>query len=229
MTGIFLSYRREDTQGWVGRLAGVVRAGFPRTRVFHDIATIRPGEDFVASIEDALASCQAVLAIMGPRWLTIQTPEGRRRIDDPTDLVRLEVERSLARPVRLVPVLFGGAAMPKVSDLPDQLRPLAHRQAHEISDKRWDYDCNALLTSLGDVMGGPPVLEADRGRGPRSPGISVGHGLTVTNSQVGDIAGVKMSGATHVDLPESIDIMRNAHAADSEIGDIAGVLTENPE
>ena len=113
MTGIFISYRRADTQGWVGRLAGALRAGFPRAGVYYDIATIRPGDDFVSSIEDALASCQAVLAIIGPRWLTVQTPEGRRRIDDPADVVRLEIERSLDRPVRLVPVLFGGATCPR--------------------------------------------------------------------------------------------------------------------
>ena len=228
MTGIFISYRRADTQGWVGRLAGALRAGFPRAGVYYDIATIRPGEDFVSSIEDALASCQAVLAIIGPRWLTVQTPEGRRRIDDPADVVRLEIERSLDRPVRLVPVLFGGATMPKASDLPESLRPLTRRQAHEISDTRWDYDCNVLLKSLGETMGGPAVLDTDRAEGQRSPAISVGHGLTITNSRVGDIAGVKMSGAGNVDLPESIDVARNAQATDSEIGDVAGVLTEDP-
>jgi len=226
MAGIFISYRREDSQGWVGRLARALQESFPQAGVFYDIATIRPGEDAVAAIDDALSSCQAVLAIIGPRWLSAQTAEGQRRIDDPVDFVRLEIERALVRPVRVVPVLFGGAAMPKASDLPESLRPLARRQAHEISDKRWDYDCDLLLKSLGEALGMPPVPGGHREGAPQGAGISVGHGLTITNSRVGDIAGVKVSGEGQVVPPGPIDVARDARVQDAEVGDIAGVKTQ---
>jgi hypothetical protein len=226
MAGVFISYRREDSQGWVGRLARALQESFPRAGVFYDIATIRPGEDAVAAIDDALSSCQAVLAIIGPRWLSAQTAEGQRRIDDPVDFVRLEIERALVRPVRVVPVLFGGAAMPKASDLPESLRPLARRQAHEISDKRWDYDCDLLLKSLGEALGMmPSVLGGHREDATHGAGISVGHGLTITNSRVGDIAGVKVSGEGQVVPPGPVDVARDARVQDAEVGDIAGVKT----
>ena len=170
-----------------------MQESFPQAGVFYDIATMRPGEDFVTTIEQALSSCQALLAIIGPRWLIAQTAEGQRRIDDPADIVRLEIERALVRPVRVVPVLFGGAAMPKASDLPETLQSLARKQAHEISDKRWDYDCDLLLKSLGEAPGMPSILGDQREGTPQGAGISVGHGLTITNSRIGDIAGVKVS------------------------------------
>src|SRR5215813_10867545 len=112
MAGIFVSYRRDDTQGWVGRLAHDLRESFLQAQVFYDIAAIGPGEDFVIAINRALSSCQVVLVLIGPRWLSAQTADGRRRIDDPDDLVRLEVAAALAQPILVVPVLFNGAAMP---------------------------------------------------------------------------------------------------------------------
>ncbi len=226
MAGIFISYRHDDSQGWVGRLARALQQSFPHARVFYDIATIQPGEDFVAAIEEALSCCQAVLAIIGPRWLNAQTAEGQRRIDDPVDVVRLEIETALVRTVRVVPVLFGGAAMPKASDLPESLQPLLRRQAHEISDKRWDYDCDVLLKSLGDTLGVPAMRDDQREGAPQGAGISVGHGLTVTNSRIGDIAGIKVSGEGQVVAPGPIDVARNACLKDAEVGDIAGVKTQ---
>ena len=229
MAGIFISYRRDDSQGWVGRLASDLKSCFPQARVFYDIATVRPGEDFVAAIDEALSSCQAMLAIIGPRWLSAQTAEGQRRIDDPVDFVRLEIDRALVRPVRVVPVLFGGAAMPKASDLPESLRPLTHRQAHEISDKRWDYDCDILMTALGEILGTSPADSGHREAAPQGAGISVGRGLAITNSRIGDIAGVKMSGVEQVVPPEQIDVARDARITDAEVGDIAGVLTHETD
>src|SRR5215217_2119619 len=144
MTGIFVSYRRDDTQGWVGRLARALQEGFPQAQVFYDIATIQPGEDFPVAIDRALSSCQVMLVLVGPRWLSAQTVEGRRRIDEPDDFVRHEIAAALARPILVVPVLLGGAALPAIASLPEVLQPLVRRQGHEITDKRWDYDCDLL-------------------------------------------------------------------------------------
>lgn len=229
MAGIFISYRRDDSQGWVGRLASDLKSCFPQARVFYDIATVRPGEDFVAAIDEALSSCQAVLAIIGPRWLSAQTAEGQRRIDDPVDFVRLEIDRALVRPMRVVPVLFGGTTMPKASDLPESLRPLTHRQAHEISDKRWDYDLDILTTVLGEILGMSTVDSGHRQGASRGAGISVGKSLTITNSRTGDIAGIKVSGKGQAVPPGTIDVARDARVTDAEVGDIAGVLTRETD
>src|SRR5215813_2477651 len=102
-----------------------------------DIDTIPLGVDFVGVIEDAVARCDVLLAVIGPRWLTSQDAQGSRRLDDPNDFVRLEIEAALKRGVRVVPVRVDGAAMPAAEQLPPSLRPLARRQAIEMDDTRW--------------------------------------------------------------------------------------------
>jgi hypothetical protein len=226
MAGIFVSYRRDDTQGWAGRLERALQESFPKTQVFYDIATLQPGEDFPVAIEGALSSCQAALVLIGPRWLSVQAAEGQRRIDNPDDFVRLEIAAALARPILVVPVLLGGAAMPKAASLPEVLQPLARKQGHEISDKRWDYDCDLLLQKLGDALGVRPLRSSRQEGAAPGEGISVGRGLTITNSRVDDIVGVKLSGGTDVAPPGRIDVARDARIQDAEVGDIAGLKTQ---
>lgn len=225
MADIFISYRREDSQGWVGRLAQALRERFPQAQVFHDITTIQPGEDFIVAIGRTLSSCKVFLAVIGPRWLGAQTAEGLRRLDDPDDYVRIEIATALARPILVVPLLLGGAAMPKATALPEPLQPLAHRQAHELSDKRWDYDCWQLLPVLGVALGMTP-----RDVGGPEGGISVGEGLIIgPGASVGDIAGVKISGDATVPPPGCINVARDARIEAAKVGDIAGVKTEKKD
>jgi formylglycine-generating enzyme required for sulfatase activity len=149
---IFISYRRQDAAGWAGRLAADLRREFPQTEVFQDIASIGIGEDFVDAMRRALESCAVAIVLIGPRWLDVRDDHGQRRLDDPEDWVRLEIEESLKRPgLRVVPLLVGNATMPKAADLPASLRLLARRNAHEISDKRWDYDLSQLVKALKPV------------------------------------------------------------------------------
>ena len=226
MAGIFVSYRRDDTQGWAGRLARALQESFPETQVFYDIATLQPGEDFPRAIDRALSSCQAALVLIGPRWLSAQTAERRRRIDNPDDVVRLEIAAALARPILVVPVLLGGTAMPNAASLPEVLQPLARKQGHEISDKRWDYDCDMLLQTLGEALGMRPLRSSRKEGVAPGEGISVGRGLTITNSRVGDIVGVKLSSGKEVTSPGRIDVARDARIQDAEVGDIAGLKTQ---
>jgi hypothetical protein len=165
-----------------------------------------------------LSSCQVLLAVIGPRWLNAQTSEGQRRLDDPADYVRIEIATALARPILVVPVLLGGVAMPRAANLPEPLQPLARRQGHELSNKRWDYDCGQLLPVLGEALGMAP-------RGIHSPesgtAISVGEGLVIKNSRVGDIVGVK--GGAPTPSTGRIEVGRGGRIEDSETGDIAGI------
>jgi formylglycine-generating enzyme required for sulfatase activity len=152
MADIFISYRRDDTAGWAGRLAADMRREFPKCEVFQDIASIEIGEDFVEPMRRSLASCAAVIIMIGPRWLKIADERGRRRLDDPEDWVRLEVIESLQRAgLRIMPVLVGNATMPKAADLPAPLKPLATINAHEITDKRWEYDVSQLVAALKKI------------------------------------------------------------------------------
>ena len=145
---IFLNYRREDSSGYAGRLYDDLADRLTACDVFIDIDKIEPGADFVDVIDRALDGCDVVLAVMGKQWLSIADSKGRRRLDDPDDYVRLELEAALARGMRLIPVRVQGAEMPSSADLPESLRGLARRQAVEISDHRWRYDVETLTSKL---------------------------------------------------------------------------------
>ncbi|MFO0700612.1 MAG: toll/interleukin-1 receptor domain-containing protein [Nitrospira sp.] len=139
MGGIFLSYRREDSAGWTGRLAEQLKTRFGWESIFMDIDTIEPGTDFTEALQQAVSSCDALLAMIGPEWATATDKSGKPRLEDPHDWVRVEISAALKRNIRVIPVLVGGASVPTKELLPDELDPLAHRQAHELTDKRWNY------------------------------------------------------------------------------------------
>jgi hypothetical protein len=150
---IFISYRREDARGDAGRLTDDLKKAFGAGRVFRDIETIEPGVDFVEALNRAVSQCPVLLALIGPGWLTVKDASGRRRLDDPQDFIRLEIGTALARNIRVIPVLVGGAAIPRAEDLPENLQALARRQAYELSDRRWEFDVRQLIESLETIVG----------------------------------------------------------------------------
>jgi TIR domain-containing protein len=169
MISIFISYRRGISSGWAGRLAEKLGAHFGPNNIFMDTETLQPGTDFVEAISDAVKSCDVVLAIIAPDWVGATTQSGRRRLDDPHDFVRIEIASALSRGIRVIPVLVGRATMPTTEDLPEDLQLLARRQAHEISDTRWDFDCQRLINVLQRISGAEGVT----GR-PRTDSVSAG-------------------------------------------------------
>jgi len=147
MAEIFISYRRDDSTSATGRLADALEAHFGDDRVFRD-REIAAGENFVAAIERSVDSSTVVLVVVGRRWLAALDAAGRRRLDDPGDFVRLEIERALAGRVAIVPVLVEGAAMPSAADLPPSLAEFTRCQAVELADTRWRYDVEQLIEML---------------------------------------------------------------------------------
>lgn len=148
-SGIFVSYRRDDSSGHAGRLADRLVDHFGRNRIFVDIDTIEPGEDFVAVIENAVASCEILIAVIGQNWLS---PSGSGRLDNPHDFVRLEIATALRRDIRVIPVLVQRASMPKPKDLPEDLARLTRRNAVELSDSRWQSDVDQLISVMERVL-----------------------------------------------------------------------------
>jgi hypothetical protein len=154
---IFLSYRRDDSAGHVGRLYDSLSARFGSQRIFVDIDHISPGQDFIQVVDEAVGRCAVLLVVMGKRWAGTGRV-GKRRIDDPGDFVRLEVVGGLRRTgLRMIPVLVGGAKMLGPSELPDDLRELSRRNAFELSDTRWKEDVARLTAELDRVMGPMPA------------------------------------------------------------------------
>ena len=145
---IFVSYRRQDTQSATGRLCDKLQQHFDAAQVFHDIESIEPGADFAATIAAKVSASAVVLVMIGPRWLEAIGSDGRPRLHDPLDYVRLEVVTALRRRIPVIPVLVEGAAMPSASALPDVMRELLRHQAHEITEQRWQYDSDRLVHEL---------------------------------------------------------------------------------
>jgi len=148
---IFINYRREDSSGHAGRLFDALGGRFAG-RLFMDIDTLQPGVDFVEAIEQAVDSCDVLIVIIGREWLTIHDAAGHRRLDNPADFVRLEIESALARKIRVIPVLVQDAPMPHAEELPATLLPLARRNAIELSDARWAYDVDRLARTIQDIL-----------------------------------------------------------------------------
>jgi hypothetical protein len=152
MPGIFISYRRDDTAGYAGRLADGLTAHFGAERVFMDAQALRPGMDYVEAIEQSIGSCDILILLIGRRWLTTVDADGHRRLDDPTDLHRIEIASALKRDLRVIPVLVDGGRMPRQEDLPADLALLARRQACEIDDASWRYDVQQLIGVLDEEI-----------------------------------------------------------------------------
>jgi hypothetical protein len=149
--GIFISYRRSESEGHAGRLYDWLSEYFGEERVFMDVR-MKPGVDFAEQIEDEVGSCGALVALIGDTWLTVTDEDGNRRIDDPADIHRLEIEAALGRGVRVIPGLVRGAEMPGADELPETLRPLLRRHAVELSSHRWGHDVDGLIAVLEDVL-----------------------------------------------------------------------------
>jgi hypothetical protein len=143
LSNIFISYRREDAAPWAGRICDRLEAAFGADHVFMDVEDIAPGADFVEAIEARVASCDILLAIIGPKWLATL----RARAQD-SDYVEHEIQAALRRNIRVIPVLVGGVKLPDERELPPALSSLARRQAVELRDSAFDQDVTEFLAGL---------------------------------------------------------------------------------
>jgi hypothetical protein len=149
--GVFISYRREDSGGFAGRIYDRLTSRLGRENVFFDVDTIPPGRDFVDVLSERVGKCDALLAVIGKHWILSADSENRRRLDDPQDFVRIEIEAALSRNVPVIPVLVDGATMPHPNDLPDSLTKLIRRQAVEVSHARFESDAERLTEALSQI------------------------------------------------------------------------------
>jgi hypothetical protein len=154
---IFINYRRGDSIGMAGRLHDRLAQTFGRDRLFMDVDHIPVGVDFVAHLNSQVAACNIILVVIGPNWLNAKDESGRRRLDNPEDFVAIEIAAALARDVRVIPVLVDGARMPRQSELPDILKPLARRQAAEVRHAHFGNDAEALIARMREAVGGATI------------------------------------------------------------------------
>lgn len=192
MPGVFISYRREDSSGYAGRLFDILSGHFGRSNTFMDLDGLQGGDDFTAVIEEKIRVSDVLVAVIGSHWLTVADKNGTRRLDSPGDFVRLEISKALQRGIRVIPVLVGGATLPREEDLPEELRALCERQAVEVRDAHFHSDAEQLIEVLHKALHGARF---------RTPNLS-GKQLTVLLSGLGVavvIAGVLLVRHPHPD------------------------------
>jgi hypothetical protein len=165
---IFISYRREDSEGEAGRLADDLVETFGQDSVFMDVDAIQPGRDFRKAIDESIHQCSVLMAIVGPGWLESKDALGQKRLEDSNDFVRLEISSALQRDIPVVPVLVRAAKMPRAEQLSPDLRELAYRNAVELTHARWRSDLQILIRALRPYLG-----QGDRS--PAAPAAGAAH------------------------------------------------------
>ena len=195
MRAIFISYRRDDSEGHAGRLFEDLCDRFGKESVFMDVAGIEPGRDFRRAIEQQVASCGVLLAVIGKDWLAVTDESGKRRLDDPNDFVRLETANALKRDIPVIPVLVQQASMPHAEQLPEDLKDLAFRNSVELTHARWSSDVALLITALQRHV--DPASEV-----PSAPALAPTPASTGTGGRAGwviaPLAALAVGGAAYV-------------------------------
>jgi hypothetical protein len=149
---IFISYRREDSAGHAGRVHDRLEREFGRDLLFMDVDTIPLGRNFVKILSEKVAQCDVLLAVIGPNWLTICDEQGQRRLDSPNDFVRVEIGVALKRDIPVIPVLLDGAKIPKLDQLPQELKELALRNGLDVRHSSFHSDMSRLIKGLTDAV-----------------------------------------------------------------------------
>jgi hypothetical protein len=148
---IFINYRRGGDQAAAGRLYDQLEGTFTRARIFFDVDSIPPGWDFTEELAQRVNQCDIFLAIIGRHWADVVDSDGGRRLENPNDWVRVEIESALRLGKHIIPVLVDGAEMPSPTKLPESLRPLTRRNALRLTHERFRADAQALAAAIGKL------------------------------------------------------------------------------
>ena len=137
MSKILISYRREDSADVTGRIYDRLVEQFGREEVFVDVESMPFGVDFRTYLDELVAKCDVFLAVIGPDWKGMTDDQGKTRIEDPKDFVRIEIESALKRGIPLIPVLVRGASIPPAEQLPKSIQELPYRHGLAIRSGRY--------------------------------------------------------------------------------------------
>jgi ribosomal protein L7/L12 len=216
---IFICYRRDDSAGHAGRVLDRLERDFGRDLLFMDVDAIPLGMNFVKVLREEVAKCGVLLAVMGPRWLEIRDEDGSRRVDNPTDFVRIEIATALQRDIPVIPILLDGARLPKTDQLPKDIEELALRHGLEVRHASFHDDMNKLIRALRSLLD-PDDTRIDKP--PDRPAISQASvagqddEFTIVLAAVGDrrIEVIKeIRALTGVGLKEAKDLVEAAPTA----------------
>src|SRR5260221_8150972 len=145
---VFISYRRDDSAGYAGRVRDRLERELGRDLLFMDVDAIPLGTNFSKVLREEVAKCGVLLAVIGPNWSDARDEHGNRRLDDANDFVRIEIAAALQRNIPVIPILLDGATIPKANQLPTNLKELASRNGLDIRHASFHDDMNRLMRGL---------------------------------------------------------------------------------
>jgi hypothetical protein len=152
---VFISYRREDSAAYAGRIQDRLDRELGRDLLFIDVDGIPLGINFVKVLREEVAQCGVLLAVIGPNWLDVRDEDGTRRLDNPTDFVRIKIAAALQREIRVIPILLDGTRVPKADQLPEDLKVLALRNGLNVHHSSFHSDLDKLVRELKQQVGVP--------------------------------------------------------------------------
>ena len=148
---VFLSYRRQDSSDVTGRIYDRLVATFGKKNVFKDVDSIPLGVDFRRHLNSKIDECHVFLAIIGDQWLAADH-EGKRRLDEPRDFVRMEIEAALKRQIPIIPILVRDAKMPVANELPQSLQNVVFRNGISVRpDPDFHRDVDRLMVAIREI------------------------------------------------------------------------------
>ena len=145
---VFISYRREDSAGHAGRVHDRLVREFGSDLLFMDVDGIPLGVNFVKVLQEEVAKCSVLLAVIGHEWLNVRDEDGRRRLDNPDDFVRVEIAAALQRDIPVIPIMLEGTKVPKANQLPNDLQGLALRNGLGVRHSSFHTDMDILIRGL---------------------------------------------------------------------------------
>jgi hypothetical protein len=237
LRSIFINYRRNDSEGEAGRLFDDLTSHFSNDCVFMDVAAIEPGRDFRKAIDQSVASCSVLLALIGRDWLDSKDAQGNRRLDNLNDFVRMELASALRRDIPVVPVLVRGAKMPQADHLPDDLKELHYRNAVELTHARWKSDVQILIRALRPYMDEPtpdktpPSIrqpETSSSNGPSAGRDTASTATSIQKFGVETIERIAKELAAYIG-PISEVIVKQAAKRSSSVEDLCGRVSQEIE
>ena len=193
---IFLSYRRNDSADVIGRIYDRLTQTYSKQTIFKDVDSIPLGIDFRTHLDQRVSECSVFLAVIGPQWVTITDAAGNRRLEQPDDFVRIEVESALARDIPVIPLLVSGAVMPTANQLPPSLQDLAYRNGALVRpDPDFHNDMDRVITGLATYVPQHPPFVAVQSdvTVPQIPGPPPPPGRDITiqaGGAIGSISGI---------------------------------------
>lgn len=204
MSRIAISYRREDSAEYAGRIADRLRAGFGAGNVAIDFDEVHLGEDVVEAIEQVVGGADFLIAVIGPTWASAGDGSGNTHLGNDMDHVRLEIQTALEHKTRMIPVLVGGAAMPGTGDLPSELAAMVRKQPLNLGDGTFDADLDQLVAAVERIVPASTTAPSPQAAEPDATTIikaSSTQVITPPKTKVVAPASIQDAGATRVMTP----------------------------